>query len=58
VLNPVDVPIGLVGSVDLPCRAIYGSASGPADQTIKNMRQSNLPEEAPSGIQAARHFPL
>jgi hypothetical protein len=28
------------------------------DQTTTKMRQPKLPEEAPSGIQAARHFSL
>jgi hypothetical protein len=45
VLNLFDMAIGLVGSIDLPNRAIYDSASCQADQTTKNVKQSNCPKK-------------
>jgi hypothetical protein len=45
-------------SIDFHVSTAYGLIIRQADQTNKKMRQPNLPEEAPSGIQAARHFPL
>jgi hypothetical protein len=44
--------------VDFPHSAGYRPSIRQAEQTDKKMRQPKLPEEAPSGIQAARHFPL